>query len=180
MLQLRQNQSLQQRLTPQQVQYLKLLQLPILALEQKIKSELEENPMLEESGEEEEREDRASEDTSSEAVDVSYDGSGIEPASQTADHEIGTSEARTLERAETERAREQEEHTERDERIEPANEYSFDFVCRSNKLLTMPECFSATNTRWPKLSLCLKKFRNSILPALPRAIFASAFWFSST
>jgi RNA polymerase sigma-54 factor len=52
MLQLRQNQSLQQRLTPQQVQYLKLLQLPILALEQRIKSEIEENPMLEETGEE--------------------------------------------------------------------------------------------------------------------------------
>src|ERR1035437_7451757 len=54
MLQLRQTQSLQQRLTPQQVQYLKLLQLPILSLEQRIKSEVEENPMLEEAGEEEE------------------------------------------------------------------------------------------------------------------------------
>ncbi len=36
------------RLTPQQVQYLKLLQLPNLALEQRIKTELEINPMLEE------------------------------------------------------------------------------------------------------------------------------------
>jgi len=53
MLQLRQNQSLQQRLTPQQVQYLKLLQLPIIALEQRIKSEIEENPMLEEASDEE-------------------------------------------------------------------------------------------------------------------------------
>ncbi len=35
------------RLTPQQVQYLKLLQLPTLALEQRIKTELEINPMLE-------------------------------------------------------------------------------------------------------------------------------------
>src|SRR5580704_5107026 len=70
MLQLRQSQSLQQRLTPQQVQYLKLLQLPILALEQRIKSELEENPMLEESSDEEEREDRASEDSSGEAVEI--------------------------------------------------------------------------------------------------------------
>ncbi|MBM4169316.1 MAG: RNA polymerase factor sigma-54 [Ignavibacteria bacterium] len=35
------------RLTPQQVQYLKLLQLPTLALEQRIKMELELNPMLE-------------------------------------------------------------------------------------------------------------------------------------
>jgi len=36
------------KLTPQQVQYLKLLQLPNLALEQRIKMELEINPMLEE------------------------------------------------------------------------------------------------------------------------------------
>jgi len=35
------------KLTPQQVQYLKLLQLPNLALEQRIKTELEINPMLE-------------------------------------------------------------------------------------------------------------------------------------
>lgn len=37
-----------QKLTPQQVQYLKLLQLPVLALEQRIKTELEINPVLEE------------------------------------------------------------------------------------------------------------------------------------
>jgi RNA polymerase sigma-54 factor len=55
MLQLRQTQGLQQRLTPQQVQYLKLLQLPILTLEQRIKSEIEENPMLEEASDEEEQ-----------------------------------------------------------------------------------------------------------------------------
>jgi len=35
------------RLTPQQVQYLKLLQLPTLSLEQRIKTELELNPLLE-------------------------------------------------------------------------------------------------------------------------------------
>lgn len=40
--------SLQQTLTPQQIQYLKLLQLPILQLEQHIRQEIEENPMLEE------------------------------------------------------------------------------------------------------------------------------------
>jgi RNA polymerase sigma-54 factor len=44
---------LQQRLTPQQVQYLKLLQLPSVMLEQKIKEELEENPLLEEVTEDE-------------------------------------------------------------------------------------------------------------------------------
>ena len=51
MLNLSQRQSLQQKLTPQQVQYLQLLQLPILALEQRIKAELEMNPLLEETDE---------------------------------------------------------------------------------------------------------------------------------
>jgi RNA polymerase sigma-54 factor len=41
------------KLSPQQVQYLKMLQLPTLALEQKIKAELEMNPLLEEGYEEE-------------------------------------------------------------------------------------------------------------------------------
>ncbi|KXK56292.1 MAG: RNA polymerase factor sigma-54 [Chlorobi bacterium] len=40
----------QQRVTPQQVQYLKMLQLPTAVLEQAIKQELEANPLLEESG----------------------------------------------------------------------------------------------------------------------------------
>jgi RNA polymerase sigma-54 factor len=41
------------KLSPQQVQYLKMLQLPTLALEQKIKAELELNPLLEEGFDEE-------------------------------------------------------------------------------------------------------------------------------
>ena len=48
MLNLQQKHSLQQRLSPQQIQYIKLLQLPTLALEQRIKAELEANPLLEE------------------------------------------------------------------------------------------------------------------------------------
>ncbi len=48
MLHLSQELRLMQKLTPQQIQYLKLLQLPTLALEQLIKTELEINPMLEE------------------------------------------------------------------------------------------------------------------------------------
>jgi RNA polymerase sigma-54 factor len=40
--------SLSQTLTPQQIQYLKLLQLPVLQLEQQVLQELEQNPMLEE------------------------------------------------------------------------------------------------------------------------------------
>ena len=46
-----QNLSLQQRLlqklSPQQIQVIKLLELPMLQLEQRIKKELEENPVLE-------------------------------------------------------------------------------------------------------------------------------------
>lgn len=41
-------QKMVQRLTPQQIQVIKLLELPLLQLEQKIKKELEENPVLEE------------------------------------------------------------------------------------------------------------------------------------
>ncbi|MEO1022717.1 MAG: RNA polymerase factor sigma-54 [Bacteroidota bacterium] len=43
----RQQQSLQQKLSPQQLQYIKLLQLPTIALEQRIKEEMELNPVLE-------------------------------------------------------------------------------------------------------------------------------------
>jgi RNA polymerase sigma-54 factor len=46
--QMNQKQSQQQRLSPQQIQYIKLLQLPTIALEQRIKEELELNPVLEE------------------------------------------------------------------------------------------------------------------------------------
>ncbi|MEE9186584.1 MAG: hypothetical protein V3U10_00960 [Bacteroidota bacterium] len=40
MIHLSQQLKLQQKLTPQQVQYLKLLQLPLLALEQRLNTEL--------------------------------------------------------------------------------------------------------------------------------------------
>lgn len=54
MLNLQQKQSLQQKLSPQQIQYIKLLQLPTLELEQRIKEEMEVNPLLEEGEDEEE------------------------------------------------------------------------------------------------------------------------------
>lgn len=53
MLSLQHKLSLQQKLSPQQIQYQKLLQLNTLALEQRIKTELELNPILEETLEEE-------------------------------------------------------------------------------------------------------------------------------
>ena len=48
MLSLHQKLSLQQKLSPQQIQYQKLLQLNTMAMEQRIKTELELNPVLEE------------------------------------------------------------------------------------------------------------------------------------
>src|SRR5258708_12321123 len=83
MLHLSQRQSLQQKLTPQQVQYLQLLQLPTLALEQRIKAELEINPLLEEADELEpvqEIEDSKIEESASaaEAEKVGTDGSSTE------------------------------------------------------------------------------------------------------
>ena len=70
MLNLQQKQSLQQKLSPQQIQYIKLLQLPTLALEQRIKAELESNPLLEEG---EEEDDLQLDDTGDEPVDSGDD-----------------------------------------------------------------------------------------------------------
>jgi len=53
MLNISLQQKMMMKLSPQQVQYLKMLQLPTLALEQKIKVELELNPLLEEGFDEE-------------------------------------------------------------------------------------------------------------------------------
>jgi RNA polymerase sigma-54 factor len=53
MLSLQQKLALQQKLSPQQIQYQKLLQLNTLSLEQRIKTELEINPILEETLDEE-------------------------------------------------------------------------------------------------------------------------------
>ncbi len=57
MVKLTQQLSLEQRLTPQQILLSTLLQLPILSLEQKIKTEMELNPVLEEAPELEEIEE---------------------------------------------------------------------------------------------------------------------------
>ena len=44
-------QKLLQKLSPQQIQLIKLLEIPTIQLEQRIKREIEENPVLEEGGE---------------------------------------------------------------------------------------------------------------------------------
>ncbi|MFO7933550.1 MAG: RNA polymerase factor sigma-54 [Bacteroidales bacterium] len=52
MLKQKLQQKLLQKLSPQQIQMIKLLEIPAIQLEQRIKKELEENPVLEEGGEE--------------------------------------------------------------------------------------------------------------------------------
>ncbi len=54
-------QKLQQRLSPQQIQLMKLLQVPTIALEQRIKQELEENPALEDGADPDDFENSADE-----------------------------------------------------------------------------------------------------------------------
>jgi RNA polymerase sigma-54 factor len=88
MLSLSQKLSQQQKLSPQQIQYQKLLQLNTLALEQRIKNELEINPILEELAEEEmelsqevekpEKEDSADDDTAQDDFDSDNEEFDIE------------------------------------------------------------------------------------------------------
>jgi len=69
MLHQRLEQKLQQKLSPQQIQLMKLLQVPAIALEQRIKQEIEENPALEDSsedGDEDENQDLQDEELDSE------------------------------------------------------------------------------------------------------------------
>ena len=72
-------QKLQQKLTPQQIQLMKLIQLPTMAFEQRLKQEMEENPALEEGKETEETDEFATqeefEDTGEviEAEDINVD-----------------------------------------------------------------------------------------------------------
>ncbi len=120
MLQLRQSQSLQQRLTPQQVQYLKLLQLPILSLEQRIKSEIEENPMLEESNEEEEIPQQLSNDEPiAESVEFGDSGADVPHPEVATEQSTGDDMQRTAD---------QEDRLAREEttRDEASNDYTFE------------------------------------------------------
>jgi RNA polymerase sigma-54 factor len=69
MLSLSQRLSQQQKLSPQQIQYQKLLQLNTLALEQRIKTELEINPILEELTDGDSESQEQENDSAEEAVD---------------------------------------------------------------------------------------------------------------
>ncbi len=69
------SQKLSQKLSPQQIQLMKLIQLPTLAFEQKIKQELEENPALESGKEEEDNFDDMdnSQDDEHEIIETEFD-----------------------------------------------------------------------------------------------------------
>jgi len=69
MLELRQKQELQQKLSPQQIQYIKLLQLDTFDLERRIEEELEENPLLEEGPSEEEQREEEELDATAEEME---------------------------------------------------------------------------------------------------------------
>ena len=73
MLELQQKQELKQKLSPQQIQYIKLLQLNTLDLEQRIKEELEENPLIEEGLAEEEQTAEEVEEATAEEMENELD-----------------------------------------------------------------------------------------------------------
>ena len=67
---------LQQKLLPQQIQLMKLLQLPTLALEERIKEELELNPALEEDNDNFDEDDIANNENSDGDVEEEFDDNG--------------------------------------------------------------------------------------------------------
>ena len=97
MLTLSQKLSQQQKLSPQQIQYQKLLQLNTMALEQRIKTELEINPILEEVLEEEidmtqdqDKEDKESGEEEIPETDFSKDEFELEDFMNDHDYEVET------------------------------------------------------------------------------------------
>ena len=82
---------LSQSLTPQQIQYLKMLQLPLLQLEQHVRIELENNPMLEEASEHEltaEEAERVTGDQEGSAESTAYTMPAPEVASLRLDDQV--------------------------------------------------------------------------------------------
>ena len=85
MLRISQNLSLQQKMAPQLIQSLKLLQMPTLELQQLIQQELEINPLLEINEEQEQDEtdsetEKSEEEASSESEDEGPEDEGERPA----------------------------------------------------------------------------------------------------
>jgi len=69
MLKQKLQQKLLQKLSPQQIQMIKLLEIPTMLLEQRIKKEMEENPLLEDGGIEDTETEMQEEDVSSDPND---------------------------------------------------------------------------------------------------------------
>lgn len=78
MLKQKLQQKLLQKLSPQQIQMIKLLEIPTMQLEQRIKKELEENPVLEEGREELDPDVSEEEDTRTEETDLDNDEFSID------------------------------------------------------------------------------------------------------
>jgi RNA polymerase sigma-54 factor len=76
------NQSLQQKLSPQQIQFIKLLQIPVAELEARVEEELEINPALEEGEDQEKAENNDS-------AEDDFDGDYSDEYSSADDIEIG-------------------------------------------------------------------------------------------
>lgn len=83
--QMNQKQSQQQRLSPQQIQYIKLLQLPTLALEQRVEEELEMNPVLEEAEPEDQLQEGEELNPEDEWEDQAPEGEELDPVDQNED-----------------------------------------------------------------------------------------------
>ncbi len=89
MLTLNQRLSQQQKLSPQQIQYQKLLQLNTLALEQRIKTELELNPILEEVADEELTQTESKDDENEEYEDYDKEEFDLEDFMNDTDFDSG-------------------------------------------------------------------------------------------
>lgn len=72
------NQSLQQKLSPQQIQFIKLLQVPTAELETRIEEELEQNPALEEGSDEQEEEFSPQEQEQAEPIEAPTNESDVD------------------------------------------------------------------------------------------------------
>ena len=130
MLQLRQKMGLQQRMTPQQVQYLKLLQTPAAELEAKIKEELDENPLLEEVPEEEQQQSDQNEITtpiasSAEQAATESDTPQAEEAERVNDYSLEDFMNDELEGFKTPRISRNADDDDREDRFQQAAEESF-------------------------------------------------------
>lgn len=85
MLRQSQSQKLLQKLSPQQIQLMKLLQIPTANLEERIKEELEENPALEHGNEDTMPDEYASLDNNSEEGDFEGEADDVELSNDTAE-----------------------------------------------------------------------------------------------